>query len=187
MAGIDPDNPDFDPMLLGMHEGVVVARDDPEGLGRVRVRIPGLIEPASAWAFPVGAPGGGTKDEGGWWIPKLKAEVAVWFKGADVDHPRYMPAMWGTGEPPAASDGGNPDVIVFAFGAYDIVIDTRKESKGFKIVDKSDGENAIEFDGVSKALQISALTAIKIISTGQIDIQGLVVTINGIPAGTGAL
>jgi uncharacterized protein involved in type VI secretion and phage assembly len=183
---INPDQPDFDPTFFGIHEGVVVDRNDPLKLGRVRFRIPGLIEPKSSWALPIGSPGGGTKDAGLWWIPRIGSEVAVWFKGGDPDHPRYMPANWGTGEPPTASQG-NPDIVVLGLGSYDIVIDTREGQKNLKIVDKDDPENSIEFDGVTKAIQLSATTAIKIVSTGQVDIQGLLVTINGQAAGLGKL
>lgn len=184
MIGIDPDNPDFDPRFLGIHEGPVVDRNDPEKLGRVKVRIPGLVEPATPWAWPVGAPGGGTKDRGFWWIPDEGSEVAVWFKGGDPDQPRYMPAMWGTGEPPEPS-GGDPEKIALAFGPYDFVVD--RTTKGLLIVDRADPENKIEFDGVTKAIEISSKVGVNIKSTGQVDIQGLVVSINGVPAGTGKL
>lgn len=187
----DPDQPD--PLYLGMEIGVVVNRADPAGLGRVRVRIPGLIpNPGSAWAFPVGAPGGGSADRGTWWIPEEGAEVAVWFKRGDPDHPYYMPANWGAptsgNEVPSAAQvagKGDPAIRVYAFGAYDMIIDTRPASKKFRIVDRSDGENLLEFDGVTRVLTISATTAIRINATGTIDIQALVVTIQGIVAGTG--
>ena len=169
----------------GLHIGVVVDRDDPEKLGRVRLRIPGLIEPASNWAWPLGASGGGTPDEGFWNIPPVDAEVGVFFKLGDPDHPYYLPANWGTGEPPEASEEGDPDVKVLALKLYDVVIDNREESKGFRIVDKSSEENIIEFDGVSRTLRLSATTSIEIVSTGQVSIDGLVVTVNGTPAGLG--
>lgn len=182
------DYDDPDPRYLGLEVGVVVARDDPEGLGRVRVRIPGLVEPASAWAWPLGAPGGGASDRGMWWIPEEGAEVGIFFKRGDPDHPWYLPANWGRSEVPGAAQvagKGDPGIRVFAFGSYDMVIDARAGSASFKIVDKSDGENLIEFDGLTKVLTISATTAISIESTGRIDIQGLVTTIQGIVAGSG--
>lgn len=187
---LNPDDPD--PPFLGLEVGEVVDREDPRGLGRVRVRVPGILEPSSNWAWPLGAPGGGSSDRGLWWVPERGAEVGIFFKRGDVDHPYYLPANWGAPggnrESPDASDGGDPDVRVLAFGAYDIVVDTRNPSKKLRIVDKATGEdNILEFDGVTRALKISATTAIQIQSSGQIDIQGLVVTINGIPAGFGRL
>jgi uncharacterized protein involved in type VI secretion and phage assembly len=135
--------------------------------------------------------GGGQADRGLFWVPEEGAEVGVLFKMGDPDHPYYLPANWGAPggqkETPEASDDGDPDVRVAAFGPYDLVIDTRAGVKKLRIVDKADAENLLEFDGVTKVLTISSTTAIKIQSTGQIDIQGLVVTINGIVAGLGQL
>lgn len=183
----DYDDPDQTPDRFGLHIGVVVDRSDPEKVGRVRVRVPGLYEPASPWALPLGNPGGGNDDSGFWWVPQLGSEVGVFLNRGDEDDPRYMPAQWGIGEPPQASDDGDPDVRVIALGTYDVVVDTRGASKKFRIVDKGDGENVIEFDGVNRTLEISATTGISVKSTGQVDIQGTIVTINGVVAGLGQL
>lgn len=70
--------------LDGLHVGEVVDREDPEGLGRVRVRIPGLVEPASAWAWPLGTLGGGSDRRGFFCVPEKGAEVGVLFHQGDV-------------------------------------------------------------------------------------------------------
>lgn len=185
------DNNDPIPGRHGFDIGTVVHRNDPLGRGRVRVRVPGVMEPAGPWAWPLGAPGGGAADRGAWWIPELGAEVAVLYKGGDTQFPYYMPAQWrapgGASEVPVASDGGDPDVRVLAFGAYDLVVDTRGGSKSFRVVDKAAGDNVIEMDGSTRAIRISSTVAIQIESTGTVEINGLVVTINGIPAGLGRL
>src|SRR5215471_17336448 len=80
---------------LGLYVGVVVKRDDDEKLGRVRVRVPGLIEPASAWAFPLGTVGGGSDARGFYAVPEVGAEVGVLFHQGDVDHPYYLCGHWG--------------------------------------------------------------------------------------------
>jgi hypothetical protein len=182
--------PNYDdpiPKMNGLYIGVVADRDDPEGLGRVRVRIPGLIEPASNWAWPLGSSGGGNEDEGFFNVPSLDSEVGVFFKLGDPDHPYYLPANWGSGEVPEASSSGDPDIKVMALKDYDIVVDTRTATKGFKIVDKAANDNIIEFNGVTRSMKISSTTSIEISSTGQISIDGLIVTINGITAGLGQL
>ncbi len=182
----DLDNPDTTPDRYGMSIGVVVARKDPKRLGRVRVRVPGLFEPASSWAYPLGMAGGGTTDEGTWWIPQMGSEVAIWLNRGDEDHPYYMPAQWGTGEPPEASDGGDPDVVVMSMGgAYQLIVDRRKATKGFKIVDKASNDNILEFDGVTRQVQLSAVTGIQLLTTGQIDLKALLITINGVPVNLG--
>lgn len=182
--GVDYDDPI--PPILGLEIGEVVDRDDPEGNGRVRVRIPGLLD-RSNWAWPLGSSGGGAPDEGTFNVPPLHAEVGVLFKQGHPDHPYYLPANWGTDEAPTASDSGNPDVKVLAMKEYDVVVDTRPTTKKLSIVDKASGTNLLEFNGVTRALKISATTGIEIVSTGEVKINGLLVTINGIPAGLGQL
>ena len=49
----DDETPPQDPRLFGLFIGYVTHRRDPEQLGRVRVCIPGLLEPHSAWAWPL--------------------------------------------------------------------------------------------------------------------------------------
>lgn len=51
----------------------------PKGFGRVRVRIPGLIEPASVSAFPLGTVGGGSERCGFFAVPEKGAKVGVLF------------------------------------------------------------------------------------------------------------
>src|SRR5512136_1169857 len=81
---------------LGMYLGHVTDRNDPEGLGRVRVSIPGLIEPESGWAWPLGTSGGGSRDRGFFAVPEVGAEVAIWFNQGDLsEEPFYLSAHWG--------------------------------------------------------------------------------------------
>ncbi|HEU4405503.1 MAG TPA: phage baseplate assembly protein V, partial [Polyangiaceae bacterium] len=68
-----------DTRLLGLYIGYVTDRDDPERLGRVRLCIPGVLEPHSAWAWPLGTGGGGSKDCGFFAVPEVGAEVGVLF------------------------------------------------------------------------------------------------------------
>jgi hypothetical protein len=181
--------PDYDdpiPKVYGLQIGEIVDRDDPEKMGRVRIRINGLMD-RSNWAYPMGCPGGGSEDEGFFNVPPLGAEVAVFFKMGHPDHPYYMPANWGLGEAPENSDDGNPDTKVIALKDYDIVIDNRSVTRKFKIVDKNSTRDAIEFDGIAKSIKISSTSKIEITSIGEVSINGLTVLINGIPAGYGQL
>jgi hypothetical protein len=86
-----------------LYEGEVTRRDDPDGLGRVKIRIPGLIEPETPnWAFPMGGKGGGFAQHGDWQPPPVGATVEVLFKLGEPDHPRYLVGPWG--DPDGVSD-----------------------------------------------------------------------------------
>lgn len=84
-----------DPRYTALYVGVVVDNIDPESLGRVRIRIPGLIEPMSQWAFPLGTVGGGNAKRGFFAVPETDSEVGVLFHQGDVDHPYYLCGHWG--------------------------------------------------------------------------------------------
>ena len=70
MSTFDDDIHTHDTRLLGLYVGYVTKRDDEEQLGRVRVCIPGVLEPESAWAWPLGTGGGGSKDRGLFAVPE---------------------------------------------------------------------------------------------------------------------
>ena len=52
-----PFNPDLDPFA---YDGSVVDNRDPEGRHRVKIRVPGILEPESDWALPWATIGGGS-------------------------------------------------------------------------------------------------------------------------------
>ena len=134
--------------LHGLHIGQVVDRADPEQLGRVRVRIPGLVEPASAWAFPLGSVGGGSAGRGFFAIPEVGAEVGVLFHRGDADHPYYLAGHWGrpggASEVPAPardlSPAETPQVRVFETGRFLLVFDDRGGNESLRLQDKVGGD-----------------------------------------------
>ena len=187
MSMVDHDDPDVTPDRFGMHIGVVTDTADPLKAGRVRVRIPGIYEPQSPWCFPMGVPGGGTSDRGLWWVPDVGSDVAIFFNRGDEDAPYYMPANWGQGQPPTSSEDGDVDVVTVSTKEYNIVIDGRTGQKKFTIVDKAADDNVLEFNGQTRKLTIKATAGITIESVGEINIQGLLVRVNGVVAGSGLL
>ena len=174
--------------LHGLHIGQVIDRADPERLGRVRVRIPGLIEPASAWAFPLGTAGGGSDRRGFFAVPELGAEVGVLFHRGDADRPYYLAGHWGrpggTSEVPEPardlSPAETPQVRVFETGRFLLVFDDRGGKESLRLQDKLSGDH-IEFDGVAMGITIQATSALLLKATGLIQIQGTTVVINGRP------
>ena len=110
-----------------MYVGYVTDRRDPEGLGRVRVCVPGVLEPFSAWAWPLGTSGGGMKDHGFFAVPEEGAEVAIFFNQGDVDAPYYLSAHWGKpdgeSEVPEEAQKDPPDNRVIATPTFRIELD----------------------------------------------------------------
>ena len=168
-------------LIYGMHLGVVVDRDDPDGLGRARVNVPGLIEPASGWAWPLGTVGGGGKDRGFFAVPELGAEVAIFFHQGDVDHPHYLCAHWGApgGESEVPDEaGGSPDVRVIATGSFRIVIDERAGRRHLAVIDRATGDG-LEIDAETHRVTLRATSGLHIEAMGPLSIEALALTLNG--------
>lgn len=188
-----------DGRLAFMYVGIVVDNIDPVKAGRVRVRIPGLIEPESGWALPMGTGIGGQEKRGTFFVPNIGAEVCVFFNQGDVDHPHYMGGHWGwdvegvegRNEVPTPVLSVPPEdaakVRVIETDKFIIYMDDRPgeedDSQAGKerlvIQYKDDPENFIEIDGLNRGVTISATAGINIVSTGLINITGLQVQING--------
>lgn len=184
--------------FLAMYVGVVTANADPAKVGRVRVRIQGVVEPETDWAFPIGAAGGGAKQRGFYDPPDVGADVCVFFHGGDVERPYYMPGHWGApgGVPETPGKVGKTvihgeeiedvsaadatKVKAYETDRWLLEFDDRAEHAQARLVDKDTGD-VIEIDGVKKGVRLKATTALVIESEGQVDIRAPIVTINGRP------
>jgi uncharacterized protein involved in type VI secretion and phage assembly len=188
----DLDRPD--PGIYGLKTGVVIDTSDPLGLGRVRVRIAGLIDEGSGWALPLGTVGGGEQKRGFFSVPKLNSEVGVLFESGNPDMPFYLSGHWGrpndSRDVPTSVDSEDPsdapEIHAFETEEYELVFDDRATSKAFKIKHKS-SETEITINGMTGSMELKAQANLKIEATGTIEIEGLIVTINGVVAGSGQL
>lgn len=83
----------------GLVVGIVTNNDDPEKLGRVRVKFPTLSQDdESAWAR-LATPGGG-KQRGLQWIPEVDDEVLVGFELDDTTRPVVLGGLWNRKDAP---------------------------------------------------------------------------------------
>ena len=178
----DDDLEAHDTRLLGMYVGYVTDRSDPEGLGRVRVCIPGLLEPHSAWAWPLGTSGGGSKDHGFFAVPEVGAEVAVFFNQGDVDAPYYLSAHWGKpdgeSEVPEEARKDPPDNRVIATPTFRIELDESEGSKRLKLTNRKTGDHLV-FDAETNTVTLEATTAVVIRAVGAINLEAPQINIGG--------
>lgn len=177
-----------DVRFFAMHVGEVVDRNDPKVLGRVRVRVPGLMDDAGPWAWPLGMPGGGSGQRGLKMVPRLHAEVAVFFKGGDPDMPYYLPAQWGkpggiSEMPTDAKDLSpeeSPDVDVLETERFMVTLDNRPGHETLRLKDKLTGD-MIEMDGTAATgpgITIAGGAAVYI-KTASFVVDALTAVING--------
>lgn len=165
----------------GMVLGFVTSREDPDGLGRVRVQVPGLLEPESGWAWPLGTVGGGGRDVGFFAVPEVGAEVAVFFAHGDVDAPYYLAGHWGApggdSEVPVEA-GGSPAVRVLATPTFRVIFDERPGRRHLAVIDRVTGDG-LELDAELHTVTLRGSTALRIESSGPLVIDALAITLNG--------
>lgn len=131
----------------GLYEGVVTNNKDPLGLGRVRLRVPGLVE-NSGWALPRGNTGGGTAQRGFYDPPDKNAEVFVQFIMGDTDRPAFEPGHWGnpdnedevpTPVKAVTPKTDRPQVKAYETARYLLEFDHRGGNEKLTIKDKETG------------------------------------------------
>lgn len=178
----DDDLETHDTKLLGMYLGYVTQRDDPEQLGRVRVCIPGVLEPESAWAWPLGTSGGGSKNRGLFAVPEQGAEVAVFFHQGNVDAPHYLSAHWGkpggASEVPEEAQRPSPDNRVLSTETFRVELDETAGSRKLRLTNKKTGDHLL-FDAEQNTITLEATTALTLRALGALTLDAMQITIGG--------
>jgi uncharacterized protein involved in type VI secretion and phage assembly len=139
--------------LQGVALGLVTNNQDPDGLGRVKVRYPwreGSEE--SHWArLAVLAAG---KDRGTLWIPEVGDEVLLGFEKGSIDHPYVLGSLWnGKDSPPEKNaDGDNNTKLIRSRCGHQIKFFEKQGQETFEI--KTQGGHVLLMDDTSGSAQI---------------------------------
>jgi uncharacterized protein involved in type VI secretion and phage assembly len=177
---------------FGVVIGIVTSNNDPEKLGRVKVKFPWRGgEDESFWARIVSLMAG--NERGIVFYPEVGDEVLVAFEQGDINHPYILGALWnGKDKPPETnSDGKNNIRIIRSRSGHEIIFNddntTMKEKievhtkKGHKVVlDDSAGAEKIEVvdkSGNNKITIDSMQNSINIESTMQLKIKSQMIEI----------
>jgi uncharacterized protein involved in type VI secretion and phage assembly len=140
----------------GVVVGVVTNNQDPEGMGRVKVKFPWLSdEDESNWAR-VATPMAG-KGRGLYLLPEVEDEVLVAFEHGDVRFPYVVGALWnGQDTPPAGNDDGKNNVRVMKSRSGHVIRLTDEDGKEkIEIIDKSE-KNSISIDTSKNTITITS-------------------------------
>ena len=142
--------------VSGVVVGVVTNNQDPEGMGRVKVKFPWLSdENESNWAR-VATPAAG-QGRGFYFLPEVEDEVLVAFEQGDVRFPYVVGSLWnGKDAPPASNDDGKNNVRVIKSRSGHVVRLSDEDGRELiEIVDKS-GKNSIRLDTSKNTITITA-------------------------------
>lgn len=156
----------------GVVTGVVTNNQDPEGLGRVKLRFPWLTDAdESNWAR-VAAPMAGAK-QGALFLPEVDDEVLVAFEHGDVHHPYVIGALWNSNhKPPESKDDAGTRYTIRSRSGMLIRLDDGENAEKIEISDK-DGKNTIVIDVAAQTITISADADIAITSAnGKLKLSG---------------
>lgn len=167
--------------IYGVVVGVVTNNQDPEKMGRVKVRFPWLNETdESHWARVATMMAG--PDRGSWFLPEVDDEVLVAFGHGDVREPYVVGSLWnGVDTPPRDNaDGQNNERVIksrlgheLIFGDEDgkgkveiktkaghqLLLDDTSGSEKITVMDKS-GNNKIELDTAANSIALTGQTKI---------------------------
>jgi phage protein D len=96
----------------GVVVGLVTNLNDPERLGRVKVKFPWMVDDSgieieSTWA-KVSSPMAGQDKKGFYYLPEVEDEVLLAFEHVDINRPYVVGTLWNTKDQPPK---GNSDVL----------------------------------------------------------------------------
>lgn len=171
--------PDRRSRFYGVTVGVVTNNQDPDGLGRVKVRLPWLSdEDESHWARVLTPMAG--NDRGLYFLPEVDDEVLVAFEHGLVEFPCVLGALWnGQDAPPAKSDDGKNNIrVIKSRSGHVIRLNDEDGKEKIEIIDKSE-KNSIIFDTAENTITITTGKDITLSATqGTIKLDAQKIEIN---------
>lgn len=183
--------------FYGVYPCLVVDIVDPEGQGRVRVRLPWAPdsddEAYEVWARLATFMAG--ENRGSWFIPDVDDEVLVAFESGDPRRPYVVGALWnGRDAPPESMDGAgkNDKKVLRSRNGVQVTLDDTQgqetlilETPGGQTARLEDGPGRIEIrdsNGNSVTLESSGVTvqaAAKVtVSASLVEVSAGMVTVN---------
>lgn len=169
--------------LYGVYSALVTDINDPDSVGRVRVRLPWSPDDGAGqydvWARLATLAAG--KDRGTWFLPEVDDEVLVAFEGGDPSRPFVIGALWnGADTPPTSIQGGSNDVkMLRTRSGVEVVIDDHEGAE--KLMLATPAGQKITLEDQSSSIQITDANGngitldgdgIVIHSQGKVTIQG---------------
>lgn len=174
--------------INGVTAGIITNNQDPEGLGRVKIRYPWLSDDNETDWVRIATLMAGA-ERGSFFLPEVGDEVLVAFEHGDINHPYVIGALWnGVDKPPETNRDGqnnirkiksrsghefifNDDntamqekIEIHTNSGHKIVLDDSAGQEKIEIVDKT-GSNKINIDSVQNSITIESALQLKFKAT----------------------
>jgi uncharacterized protein involved in type VI secretion and phage assembly len=175
-------------LFYGVYTALVVDLQDPDGQGRVKIRLPWSPDTESAsyelWARVAVLMAGAGR--GTWFIPDVDDEVLVAFEGGNPRRPYVVGALWnGSDSPPESMDSNNTKKVIRSRNGVKITIEDRDgqetltlETPGGQTMAYQDSPASIEISdssGNSIKLESSGIT---ITASGNVNVNASMVNVS---------
>ena len=158
--------------LLGVAVALVTNNQDPDGLGRVKVKYPWLgDDDESYWARIVSPMAGDNR--GVYFLPEVDDEVLVAFEHGSMDHAYVLGSLWnGKDKPPESNaDGKNNHRTIRSRSGHIIRLDDTDGSERIEILDKT-GNNRIVIRSSDNSMSIEADGDVSLQAKGKLKLGG---------------
>lgn len=125
----------------GKYRGQVTDNADPSALGRVKAKVPRLLDDVElGWALPAFAYGG-MAEQGFFAVPDIGAGVWIEFEEGDLSYPIWTGTWYGSGQIPASAQPAQK--VLKTKSGHTIALDD--DAKSLTITDANG--NVISMDG----------------------------------------
>lgn len=143
----------------GVAAGIVTNNQDPDGLGRVKLKFPWLSDDNETdWVRIAFLMAGG--ERGSFFLPEVGDEVLVAFEHGDINSPYVIGSLWnGTDKPPETnSDGKNNIRKIRSRSGHVLVFDDNAEEKKEKVEIKTNAGHTLTMDDTSSKEKVEIQT-----------------------------
>lgn len=162
--------------LYGVYPALVTDVADPDGQGRVRVRLPSIPDVNGGGGYETWArlavPMAGA-NRGTWLIPDPGDEVLVMFEGGDPRRPYVIGSLWnGVDNPPETMDGAGNNYIKSLVSRRDIRI-TMDDTEGQeRLTLRTPQQQTIVIDDGARSVEVRDANG----NTIRLDASGITIT-----------
>jgi phage protein D/phage baseplate assembly protein gpV len=165
-----------DSRVPGVVPAIVTNNEDPDGLGRVKVKYPVFSDDIESDWVRVASPMAGP-ERGFYWLPEVDDEVLIAFEFSDVRRPYVIGALWnGQDAPPedigsVVSGGEVVQRIIKTRVGHLIILEDTAGAEAIKIIDKT-GDNQVLIESDENKITLQAAGDIVIEAQGKVLVSG---------------
>lgn len=129
----------------GKYRGLVDDNDDPRRMGRIRVRVPELLDDVpTGWALPCTPYAG--PNQGSFMVPPVGAGVWVEFESGRLERPIWVGCWWPESSLPQDEGGREPTPSVKTIRSEQGLMVSMDDDGRSIVVSDSDGQNMLEIE-----------------------------------------